>query len=186
MFAIIGLGNPGKKYEQTRHNLGRMAVESFGGDWSTDTMAHARVAAGQIRGQSVALVLPETFMNKSGESARHFVPARVAADNLIVVYDDLALPFGEVKVSFGKGSGGHNGVQNIIDQVRTKDFVRVRLGIAPTGIIGKFFKRSNLEFVLKPFSSKEREELPHVQTKAREAIESIVRDGYQKAMNEVN
>lgn len=186
MFAVVGLGNPGKKYEDTRHNVGRLAVESMSDEFMRDKIANALVAPAQVGNESAALILPETFMNKSGESVRKFVPERVEVGNLVVAYDDLALPFGEIKVSFGKGSGGHNGVQNIIDQLRTKDFIRVRIGIAPTGVIAKFLKGKNVDFVLKPFSKKESDQLNLITRKTREAIEMIIKEGKERAMNEFN
>lgn len=186
MYAIVGLGNPGEKYKHTRHNVGRMVVESMSDEFMHDKIANASVAPHAIGDESTVLILPETYMNKSGESVRRFVPERVGNEQLIVVYDDLALPFGEIKVSYGKGSGGHNGVQNIIDQLRTKDFARVRVGIAPTGMIGKFFRGSNTEFVLKPFSKKESESLDLIKRKTRDAIEMIIKEGRERAMNECN
>jgi len=186
MFVIVGLGNPGEKYKDTRHNVGRMVVEEMSDDWQKDSVVKGIKAQTSISGEDALLILPETYINKSGESARAVVPDRVSAEQLIVVYDDLAVSFGEIKVSFGKGSGGHNGVQNIIDQLGTKDFVRVRVGIAPTGMLGKFFKGSNTDFVLKKFSVGEHRQLPMTITCARGAIETIIKDGREKAMNRFN
>lgn len=186
MFALVGLGNPGKKYETTRHNVGRMVVEAFSDDWQKDSGVKGMKVRMDFNGEDIVLVLPETFMNKSGESVRALVPGRVPAEQLVVVYDDLAVPFGEVKVSYGKGAGGHNGIQNIIDQVGTKEFVRVRVGIAPTGMLGKFFKGSNTDFVLKKFSVGERGKIPEILSRARKAIESIIANGREKTMNQFN
>jgi len=182
MFVIVGLGNPGDKYKNTRHNLGRMVVESFDVDFSKNNSAKALVG----QNESAFFVIPETYMNKSGESVRFFVSEKVSPENLIVVYDDLALPFGEIKVSFGKGSGGHNGIENIINQINTKDFIRVRCGIAPTGVFQKFLKGSNTEYVLKNFGMSEKAKLPDVIAEARDAIEMIMKEGRERAMNRFN
>ncbi len=194
---IIGLGNPGEKYEKTRHNVGRMFVETVRAegvfpDWSKSKGAKAFYAHGAIMGEETELLLPETFMNRSGETVQYVCKKHAAKpEDFIVVHDDIDLPFGEVKISHGKGAGGNNGVSSIISTLSSKDFVRIRIGIAPkqflTGRVVRPAGGGALEkFVLKTFSVLERQQLPAVFVKANEALELIVKDGVQVAMNKVN
>ncbi len=137
MFYIVGLGNPGDKYKQTRHNVGRMMVEALKedgsfSDWTKSKHANALYAHGEVGGGPAELILPETFMNKSGETVRYVVEKHEAKpEDFIVVHDDIDLPFGELKTGVGRGAGGNNGVESIIKHLGSKDFVRVRVGIAP-------------------------------------------------------
>jgi peptidyl-tRNA hydrolase len=197
MFYIFGLGNPGEKYNGTRHNIGRAAVEhifaegSFS-DWNRSKSAQALYAWGSIAGAEVELVLPETFMNRSGDSVRYVVDKHQAlVDNIIVIHDDIDLPFGAVRVAQGRGAGGNNGVQSIIDRLGSKNFVRIRIGIAPTSFWTGEVKRPSgggpLErFVLKKFSGKEQKSLVGVFDTVEVAVKSIMTDGVDKAMNKIN
>ncbi|MCA9363913.1 aminoacyl-tRNA hydrolase, partial [Candidatus Kaiserbacteria bacterium] len=178
MWYVIGLGNPGDKYAGTRHNIGRDTLlvlrdEGSFGAWEFHKYAMAQSAKGELGGETVELVLPETFMNKSGDTVRYLVEKEGArAGQCVVVYDDVDLPFGEVKVSVGRGAGGHNGVQSIIDALGSREFVRVRIGIA-----GKSFWTGKVRrpkagapltrHVLGMFSSSEREKLPTLYTEVR-------------------
>ena len=122
---IAGLGNPGEEFLNTRHNTGRMAVEFFAkqmkfGEWKEDTKAKAQVNRGMIGKTLAVLVAPDTFMNKSGSAIGKFVKSPKAAERLIVVYDDLDLPLGKMKLSFDRGSGGHKGIESIMRAVKTK------------------------------------------------------------------
>src|SRR5574343_1716383 len=112
MKALIGLGNPGAKYVDTRHNIGRMllellAREKFLDNFSRDALLQAQVIKGELFGQRTQLILPETFMNESGQTVRELVKRDITADDLVVVYDDLYLPFGAIKLSYDRGDGGH-------------------------------------------------------------------------------
>src|SRR3989344_336042 len=118
-WVIVGLGNPGEEYASTRHNTGRMAVEFFARDggfqeFHEDKKVKAHIAGGMIGKTAVALVLPDTFMNKSGSALAKYVKSVKAAERLIVVYDDLDLPLGTMKLSFDRGSGGHRGLESVI------------------------------------------------------------------------
>ena len=133
---IVGLGNPGKEYEKTRHNAGRNAVELVaknGGfdDFIFNKTANALVNKGSIGGENVTLVLPETMMNASGKAVSAFVKSPKAAKSLLVIHDDLDLPVGTIKMVFGRGSGGHKGVESVMRAIKTKDFARLRIGISP-------------------------------------------------------
>lgn len=156
---IVGLGNPGDTYVGTRHNIGRDCIQKLhanGGfsSWRTDKRLQADVAVGN----GVVLALPNTFMNRSGESVAQLMKEYPGA-KLVVVHDDLDLPVGEYKVSQSKGSGGHNGVQSIIDQIKTNDFTRFRIGITPLTFFGTPKKPKGEErvsrFVLGKFTRRE-------------------------------
>ena len=135
---IVGLGNPGKEYERTRHNAGRSAVELIAkqegaGDFVFNKTSNALVAKGEVGGENATLVLPETMMNLSGKAVAAYVKSVKAAKSLLVIHDDLDLPLGTVKMVFGRGSGGHKGVESIMRAVKTKDFARIRIGISAAG-----------------------------------------------------
>ncbi len=135
MHYIVGLGNPGEKYKNTRHNIGWTVLDYFieneGLPGLVDSAKYAgSMSTGVVNGQEVTILYPNTFMNKSGSAVRKLVP-KEEAEKLVVVYDDVDLPVGDIKVSVGRGAGGHNGVASIIESLGSKDFVRVRVGIAP-------------------------------------------------------
>lgn len=135
---IVGLGNPGKEYEKTRHNAGREAVELVAategvGEFALNKVAKALVAKGVVGGENATLVLPETMMNASGKAVTPFIKSVKAAKNLIVIHDDLDLPLGTIKLVFGRGSGGHKGVESIMRALKTKEFARIRIGISAVG-----------------------------------------------------
>ena len=197
MFYIVGLGNPGEKYEKTRHNVGRMALESLAQDlgcagWSKSKHAQALYVWTEMVGQPTEFVLPETFMNKSGDTVQYIVKKHEAvAEDFIVVHDDIDLPIGEIKISKNRGAGGNNGVASIVKALGTKDFVRVRVGIAPTSFWTGKMKRpvggGPLErFVLKPFTPSEQKKLPEVFAEVKKALEVILADGVEVAMNKCN
>lgn len=188
---IVGLGNPGKKYEKTRHNIGRMVVELFRvrnlfGEWSNNGLAKAQESRGSLKGSQVRLLMPETYMNLSGESIRLFVKSPDDAARLVVVHDEVDLPFGRIKISFDSGAGGHHGVESIIAHTSTKGFVRVRVGICPVDEQGMAKKSSDPDFVVKEFSTNEKEILDDVIQRAMQAVLKIVDKGTEEAMNEFN
>ena len=196
MYYIIGLGNPGEKYIGTRHNVGRDLLHSIAADehmgaWECDKLAQAQQTHGMIGGEEVALVLPETFMNRSGETVRFLCEKRGApAAALILIYDDVDLPVGEVKISVGRGSGGHNGVESVIAAIGTKEFVRVRIGVAGKSFwTGKTVRPTGREMnkhVLGKFSGREQKQIAEAFEVAKKALVSIMRDGVEKAMNQYN
>ena len=135
---IVGLGNPGKEYEKTRHNAGRMALELLAktegaDDFVLNKRTKALVANGTLGGKQATLVLPETMMNLSGRAVRAFVKTPAASKNLLVLHDDLDLPLGTIKMVAGRGSGGHKGVESIMRAITSKNFVRIRIGISAVG-----------------------------------------------------
>lgn len=192
---IVGLGNPGDEYVNTRHNTGRMCVEFLHAthkfsDWKDDKKPPMRSAKGTLAGKKAILLLPNTFMNHSGRAVAHFVKSKKEAGNTVVVYDDLDLPLGTIKLSHGRSSGGHNGVESAIKALKTKNFVRVRIGISPVGAKGVAKKPTGeeriLKFLLSKFSPAEMIALKKVFKRANDAVDVIVEQGYQNAMTEFN
>lgn len=190
MFYLIGLGNPGKEYETSRHNTGRMAVDYFKSHTSP-----ARQQGGNLK--SAKIIESSEFMNNSGKAVAKFIKTNLSrakagktAEKLIVVYDDIDLPLGTMKISFNKGSGGHRGVESVIKAVKTREFTRIRIGIAPTTPGGKLKKpqgeKAVLDFILGNFKPKEMEILKQVFKKTSEAIQTIIEEGREKTMNEFN
>ena len=148
------------------------------------------VASGSIGNSLAVLLAPDTFMNKSGGAVGKYVKSAKAAEKLIVVYDDLDLPLGAIKISFDRGSGGHKGLESVIRAVKTKKFARVRIGVSPASAAGKLKKPSGekevLNFILAKFKPAEMEIVKRVFKRVDAALEVIVNDGYVKAMNECN
>lgn len=195
MHYVVGLGNPGTKYEHTRHNVGRkflyvVAHTEQLPEWSKDKGAQALSTRGVVASHPVVFLLPETFMNKSGESVRYLVNKKdMEPDKLIVVYDDVDLPIGDIKVSFGRGSGGHNGVASVIQALGTKDFTRIRIGVASKGLFGTVKRPSGEKLsghVLGKFSKREEKKLEEAFAQAHDALVRIVRDGAERAMSVCN
>ena len=191
---IVGLGNPGEEYELTRHNAGRIAVLEFIkkegiGSPEFDKKLKALVAKGEIGGEKFQIILPETFMNKSGNSLKPLALSAKKAENLIVVHDDIDLPLGKIKISFGKNSGGHKGVESVIKAVKTINFTRVRIGISSTnakGIVKKPSGDKFLDYIVGKFKPVEMVEMKKSAKKSAEALKVIVSDGAEKAMGEFN
>jgi len=192
MKIIVGLGNPGKKFEKTRHNLGFMVLDRFARKnkfpkFKMKKEFLATVSEKKIGKEKIILVKPQTFMNNSGLAVKRiFEKLRTSnieplTSNLWVIHDDLDILFGKIKISFGRGSGGHKGVQSIIDEIGRKDFVRFRIGIGKkeVGIRKK-------EFVLEKFSKKEEKILKKVIELICRAIEMAIKEGIKKAMSEFN
>ena len=191
---IVGLGNPREEYEMTSHNAGRMAVLAFvkkeGIDPPEfDKKLKALVAKGEVGGEKIQIILPETFMNKSGDSLNPLALSVKKAENLVVVHDDIDLPLGKVKISFGKNSGGHKGVESVIKAVKTINFTRMRIGISSTNAKGVVKKPSGdkfLDYIVGKFKPVEMAEMKKVAKKSAEALRVIVSDGTEKAMGEFN
>jgi PTH1 family peptidyl-tRNA hydrolase len=186
---IIGLGNPGRAYVNTRHNIGFECVNLFarqqGIAW-VKRQAKARVGFGNVAGKMVTLAKPGTFMNLSGESvgllARYY---GIAPDDILVVHDDVDFPLGKIRIREGGGAGGHNGVNSIIEHLKSRDFPRIRVGIGPAGEPGLGKMRSP-EYVLGRFTSEEKVVLAEVYPRVAEAIFCILSEGITTAMNRYN
>jgi PTH1 family peptidyl-tRNA hydrolase len=193
-YIFVGLGNPGEEYKETRHNTGRMLLEWLGksldAEWKEDKKISAHIAKVKLGKTPVTLVLPDTFMNNSGKSLKTFVGSQKAAEKMIVLYDDLDLPFGKTKISFNKSSGGHRGLESIIKSVKTEKFPRIRVGISPVTTSGKIKKPLGEEAVTKvilgPYKEEEKLTLKKISKKINEALEVWVTDGLEKAMTNFN
>lgn len=194
-WVIVGLGNPDEEHVRTRHNAGRMAVEYFAkknglGEWKEDKKSRSFVVRGAVGKQLVVCVLPNTYMNKSGSAVSNYIKSVKAAEKLIVVYDDLDLPFGKLKIVFDRGSGGHKGVESIARALKTKAFVRVRIGISRVNGKGEPQKPQGEaaveKFILGEFSSAEFAQLKDVCQRTNGAITAVITDGREKAMNAFN
>ncbi len=187
---IAGLGNPGKEYVKTRHNSGRSAVELVAkqegfDEFVSNKTSRSLISKGSIVGESVTLVLPETMMNLSGKAVSEFVKSPKAAKNLLVVHDDLDLPIGTVKLVFGRGSGGHKGVESIMRALKTKEFARIRIGISAAGKRHQAKKVSGEEKVIKHVIGKwkpaEEATLKKVLKKVAETVRLFASEGINTA-----
>ncbi len=186
MKLVVGLGNPGSKYEMTRHNLGFMLIDRLfekAAAYRFRDEANAQVAQIDCAGQRVLLVKPQTFMNLSGNAVRLLLDkyGETDAANLIVACDDVALPFGMLRVRARGSAGGQKGLQSIIERIGSQDFPRLRLGIKPEHSV------SNLpDFVLSPIPKRDRKELEQVLERAVDAVDMILKDGVERAMSLFN
>lgn len=192
---IMGLGNPGTEYEKTRHNAGRMAVELLAKqekfeDFVLNKKANALITEGKIGKEKVVLALPETMMNKSGQSASALVKSVKAAKDLVVIQDDLDLPLGTIKMVFARGSGGHKGVESIMRALKTEAFVRIRVGISGEGKKNQAKKVEGEEKVLKHVIGKwkpgEEAEVKKILKKAAEAARLFVTESIEAATQFAN
>jgi peptidyl-tRNA hydrolase, PTH1 family len=180
---IVGLGNPGSQYEGNRHNCGFMVADllaaRIGAGFKRDR-SRARVAGGQLAGFPVTLAKPQTFMNLSGgpvASLRAFY--KVPADRIVVIHDELDIPFGAIRVKQGGGDNGHNGLRSVTAALGTRDYLRVRVGIGrPSG------RMDPADFVLHDFSAAERKVLPDILERSADAVEAVLQRGLAAAQNE--
>lgn len=187
MRLIVGLGNPGDEYEWSRHNLGFMLIDEVAREAGISVNkreCQALTGRAEIAGSLVKLVKPQTFMNLSGESvccliARHKL--QTSAENLIVISDDLALPFGKIRIRERGSAGGHNGLKSIIGCLGTNEFVRLRIGIQPDHPIS-----DSKRFVLDVLPKAARVQVEEVLERGAEALTAILRDGVLKAMTRYN
>jgi|SRR3989338_7112711 len=187
---IIGLGNPGNEYEKTRHNAGRILATLFAkhlklNDFEYDGKLNAQKTEGKINREKFTIILPNTFMNKSGNSLKSLINSQAKAKNLIVIHDDLDLPLGKIKISFGKNSGGHRGVESIMRTIKTKDFLRLRIGISPATPSGKLKKPSGKQkiekLILGGFTAEENKKINALAEKINQAFETIITKDHQTA-----
>ncbi|HYY45019.1 MAG TPA: aminoacyl-tRNA hydrolase [Actinomycetota bacterium] len=181
---IVGLGNPGDKYERTRHNSGALVLEELLRRCGASLKSHRSgnlVAEVALAGERAVLARPNSYMNESGRPVRALLSwYKTSPSRLVVIHDELDLPLGGVRVKWGGGTAGHNGLKSIVSHLGTQGFVRVRVGISRPGA------KETVDYVLSNFSSAERRELPFVLGDAADAVERIVAAGVERAMNEVN
>jgi len=179
-FLIAGLGNPGEEYEFTPHNLGFLVVDRLAELNAIRVVRKENVALvglGSIRQKPVALAKPQTYMNQSGPSVRGLLERYgLKPDRLILVYDELAIPWGELRIRPKGSDAGHNGVKSVIGSLGTQEFPRVRIGIHPGVPV------NGVKFVLGPFKRAQKKEVEEAVERAAAAVESIIAEGVEKSM----
>lgn len=180
MNIIVGLGNPGKKFENTRHNVGFTAIDKFAEKNGFSDFELQKKSTSLIsEKESILLAKPQTFMNESGKAVKK-ITKNVFVVNLIVLHDDIDLPIGKIKIVKGRGSAGHKGVESIIKNIGNDNLIRIRIGIA-----GKSDVKAK-KVVLKKFSEDEQKIINETTDKIANAIDFLIKEGLEKAMNEYN
>ena len=198
MFLIVGLGNPGKKYQLTRHNIGFRVIDQlkkrdvhYFSDFRFVKESNSLISEGIFNDKKIILAKPQTFMNLSGKSVKSLIQKLTNSamtellSFLYIVHDDIDLPVGKIRISKGRGAAGHKGVESIIKELKTKDFIRFRIGIRPKSTISTIVENVN-RFVLQKFNKEEEKILKEVIKKAVEAIKFSLKYGLDKAMNVFN
>lgn len=184
MYIIAGLGNPGKKYENTRHNMGFMAIDLLADEYdiSVDKLKFkSLVGEGRIAGQRVLLLKPQTYMNLSGDAIREAMNFyKIDPENLIIIYDDIDIPTGTFRIRKKGSAGTHNGMRSIVQQIQSDQFPRIRVGI------GSEKKVDLMHYVIGGVSKSEAELLKDALVKSAKGAAAIVEKGIDKAMNEFN
>ena len=183
MKIIVGLGNPGKEYQNTRHNIGYMFIDEVARTnnlkFSLDKAKRAEIAQGVIKSQKVVLVKPITYMNLSGEALKLVMDYyKVEVSDIIIIHDDLDLPTGKLRIRANGSSGGHNGLKSIIANIKTQDFKRIKIGIDRKGDV--------IDYVLGKFSKEELEEINKVINQASNIIDDYLSDSFIDLMSKYN
>ena len=186
MFLIAGLGNPGKKYKNTRHNIGFEILDKFQKEnnfpkFKLSKKFNYLVSKEKISNKEIILTKPQSFMNKSGQAVKAILNFQFL-NNLIVVHDDIDLPLGKIRISKASGSAGHKGVESIIKELKTKNFIRLRIGIQPQ----KGKPKNPETFVLDKFGKNEEKILKKVIKIGSQALKTICAQDPEKAMNQFN
>ena len=175
MKLVVGLGNPGKEYENTRHNTGRILVG---------------ILEKKLEGRKIKFLTPDTFMNNSGRAVAPLIKSKKDLKDLVVIYDDIDLPLGKMKISFNRSSGGHNGLGSVIKSLKSEEFLRIRIGISPETPSGKLRKPKGedavLKFLLGEYKKPELETIKKLSKKVAEAVECIFNESKEKAMSLYN
>lgn len=183
-YLICGLGNIGPEYELTRHNIGFLVLDRLADNnkISFDSGRHAFISEMKYKGRTLILLKPTTFMNLSGKAVSHWMKTeKIAQENLLIITDDIALPFGKMRMRSKGSGGGHNGLTHIQETLGTESYARLRFGIG-----NDFPKGRQAEYVLSNFSPAEFEELPSLMDKAIDGILAFCTEGVERAMNKVN
>jgi PTH1 family peptidyl-tRNA hydrolase len=192
MRLIVGLGNPGRCYQDNRHNIGFICLNHFARKQAIRfdrKQGKARIGSGEVAGEAVILAKPQTYMNLSGESVRLLVRKfDVTLDNLIVVHDDLDLPLGKIRIRRDGGSGGHKGVESIVANLGSEDFPRLRIGIGrPTSdSFNQYDEDEIISYVLSGFAPEEKEVVARTIPLVSDALLSLISEGIDSAMNKYN
>lgn len=191
-YLIACLGNPGEKYMYTPHNVAWMFADSVVSSdmWHESKRARALFAHARLGDADVEFIKPLTYMNNSGGAVSYAQKKyAIPANHIIVIHDDVDLPFGEFKIAFNRGTGGHNGVASVAQTLKTKEFVRIKIGVQPERLFGLLKARrpkNTKSFVLRPFSKKNRILLEGVFPEIQKALTHIITQGASSAMNEYN
>ena len=183
-YLIVGLGNPGPKYELTRHNVGFLTLDRLAEQQNTafrnDRLAE--VADCKYKGRTLHLVKPTTFMNLSGKAVNYWMQAlKISKENLLIITDDIALPFGKLRMKPKGSSAGHNGLQNIEDLTGGQGYARLRFGVG-----NDFHKGQQVDYVLSPFPREELDALPELMDRAGEIVLSFATVGIERTMSQYN
>ncbi|KKQ86598.1 MAG: Peptidyl-tRNA hydrolase [Parcubacteria group bacterium GW2011_GWF2_38_8] len=175
MKLVVGLGNPGEKYENTRHNTGRIMVG---------------LVENKLSDMKIKFLTPDNFMNNSGKAVAPLIKTKKDLKDLVIIYDDIDLPLGKMKISFNRSSGGHNGLGSVIKALKSEEFLRIRIGTSPATPSGKIRKpkgeKAVLNFLLGEYKKSELDELKKLSKKVAEALEIIFTEGKGKAMSLFN
>lgn len=184
MKLIVGLGNPGRKYEKTRHNVGFRVIDELARRWQielTPRRSRGKLGSGRVKDQRVVLLKPTTYMNRSGRAVREELSFRkLQPQDLLVVLDDMALPLGRLRIRARGSAGGHNGLSNVIDELGSEAFARLRMGIE--WIEG----RHAVRYVLSAFAPEEEQQIAQTILRAADAVECWLAKGVEVAMNTYN
>lgn len=188
---VVGLGNPGPKYDQTRHNIGFMLVDRLAQRWQVSLSANKRfqadVGEGRWRGERVWLLKPQTFMNLSGQAIRAAVDwYKLSPQSVLLIYDDMDLPLGRLRLRLSGSAGGHNGVRSAIAHLNTQDFPRLRIGIGSPRDPEQPGSKDTVGHVLGRFAPQEAKLVPEILDMAESAVEISLSQGVEKAMNLYN
>ena len=193
MELIIGLGNPGRGYAHNRHNIGFMCLRHFArahGIRFDKKQGRARTGTGEVAGGKVILARPQTYMNQSGQSVSRLVKKlNINPDDLLIIHDDLDLPLGKIRIRQGGSSGGHKGINSIIAELDSQDFIHVRIGIGRPTVIGGDTQAREAEiiaYVLSDFTPEEKQVITKVIPRVSEAIRCLLTEGLTVAMNRYN
>lgn len=184
MILIIGLGNPDKEYEMTKHNFGWLALDSLALkkeiNWTKHKPSNSLTAGFASKKEKIVLAKPLTYMNNSGQAVKALKQFyKIPVNKILVIYDDIDLPYGKIRISKNRSAGGHKGVDSVIEQLKSKDFKRIRLGIGPQ-------QGKAEDFVLKKFSSDEKKQLNEIIDTSYLIIEDILENGFDYTANKYN
>jgi PTH1 family peptidyl-tRNA hydrolase len=184
---ILGLGNPGREYAATRHNVGWWLIDHLADVWHLDGWkkdGESQVANGAVGGVKVRLVKPQTYMNLSGQALKNYVrrPFWSAAKDLLVVVDEVQIPVGRFRIRARGSAGGHNGLKSVEHALDTQDYARLRIGVGPADERKGIYK-DLADFVLSPFARDERDDVLSLLPQLTAATETWLQDGVEKAMN---
>ena len=191
MLYVIGLGNPGHEYKKTRHNIGAIILEKLVGAFDLSPLEYkkkytADITTGEIRDVPVIFSFPQTYMNLSGVSVKELCRYIKPDDILVVIYDDLDIPTGKMKLSYERGAGGHNGVSSIIEHMGSKSFVRIRVGIGQHDVSGKSIRSGGIDqavYVLQSFTPDEKENINALIPKIQEVLSSLATNGRERTIS---